>query len=213
MSIRFFFRWHGTRLLYSVNSKQNILSTEIMKTLLKFISAPLLALALFSSASAAPITGSIGFTGSFSSNNPNLLIATTITFGTTYTLGVADGSFSAIPNLTTVTTPTNLLINQPGVALPVSPIWQVGGFSLTLNSLIETPGNTSAQYGVFGLGSITGNGFDATPGTWIGTFNNQGTNFTFSASSTAVPDSGASVALLGLSLLGLGIFARRSKLV
>jgi hypothetical protein len=53
-----------------------------------------------------------------------------------------------------------------------------------------------------GRGLISGAGYTATDGDWAGTFNSGGGTFTWSAS-TAVPDGGTTIALLGASLLGL----------
>lgn len=61
-----------------------------------------------------------------------------------------------------------------------------------------------------GLGVVTAPGFEPTPGTFF--FSMQGQDgdqsFSFSAGNT-VPDAGSSMALLGLTILGLGAFSRR----
>jgi len=58
-----------------------------------------------------------------------------------------------------------------------------------------------------GTGIITGNGFDPTPGVW--SFSQQagrGTVLTFSGTTSAVPDGGMTLALLGAGLMGLAAF-------
>lgn len=182
-----------------------------------------LALALGSSALAVPITGAIGFVGDYTPNNQNLQLATSISFGAITTDGSSTGSFAGIANGTAVTVFSPLLVNQgpvgntanTGTVLPGSAIWTVGGFSLTLSSLIEQF-NSANSLNLYGVGTLTGPaGSDPTPGEWVATFNRSGggtnVNFTFSASSSAigaVPEGGATAALLGLSMLSLGFMRR-----
>jgi hypothetical protein len=178
----------------------------------KFVGVILLALSLGTAAHALPITGSIGFTGPYTANNDNLTLATTLTFGTVEVTGVHDGDFSGIATGTVATTPAFLSVNP--TVLPATPIWEVGGFALTLSSLVEI-GNTPTSLTLEGFGEINAVGFDPTPGYWVGTFNRAGTNFTFSASSNAepvaVPDGGASAVLLGTGLIAVGLATRRFK--
>ena len=97
---------------------------------------------------------------------------------------------------------------------PISSFWTVGGFTFNLtSSTISSQGVGGVL--VTGIGSISGNGFDITEGTW--NFSTQpggiGTTFSFSASSTAVPDGGNTLMLLGsaLSVLGFGVFRKSRK--
>lgn len=83
-------------------------------------------------------------------------------------------------------------------------LWSVGGFTFDLSSSTILFQNATALV-VTGLGTVTGpTGYDVTPGTFA--FSTQDTKaagqFSFSASSE-VPDGGATLALFGLSLLGL----------
>jgi hypothetical protein len=173
------------------------------------------ALATGSAALAAPITGSIGFTGAYSASNPAALTAAnTLTFGTVTVTGAHDGSFSGIATGTVAATPTSITVNGAGDAVAITggfaiPIWSVGGFALNLSSIFENPGNTLDSITVKGTGTLTGGGLDPTVGIWIGTFNSAGTNFTFSASSAAVPDGGSTAAFLGLALLGMFYYFKR----
>jgi hypothetical protein len=181
------------------------------------------ALSATTAAFALQISGSIGFTGSYTASNPaDLTALNTLTFGTTTVNGVHDGAFSGIAGGTVATTPVSLTVNQAANAVSINPggaaIWSVGGFSLVLSSIFENPGNTYDSIVIKGVGTISGNAYEATNGTWIGTFNSAGTNFTFSASATAipsnpgpgVPDGGSTSILVGISLLTLGYLRRRS---
>lgn len=171
--------------------------------------------AVFSTlALAAPVTGSIGFTGPYVANDGDLTVATSISFANSgvnqiVTDGNHTGSFAGIATGTAVTMFTPLVVNQPGVVLPGGPIWSVGGFSLTLTSIWEVY-NDSSSLLLKGMGVLSdGNAADDSIGEWIGTFNKSGTNFTFSASSSSIPDGGTTAVLLGLGLVGLSVIARR----
>lgn len=169
------------------------------------IAATLGVLALASTAHAQPITGVIGFNGIAVLNSPNLAVATTVTSWTGAKVGATHtGSFSSIA------TDTPALFTGGWVfGSGINPLWQVGGFTFNLSSSV-IEGQNSNSLVVSGTGMITGNGFTPTPGTWR--FSTQqpadGNKFEFSASSRAVPDGGTSVAMLGLSFLGLGGLSR-----
>ena len=89
-------------------------------------------------------------------------------------------------------------------------LWQAGGFTFNLSASSIALQNNSFLL-VEGSGFIVGNGFDQTEGSF--TFSTQENDvngrFSFSAAgqanpqSTNVPDGGATIALLGLSILGL----------
>jgi VPDSG-CTERM motif len=66
---------------------------------------------------------------------------------------------------------------------------------------------------VSGTGTISGNGFDPTFGTWSFSTQNPSSNgiFSFSAAGQAVPDGGSAVALLGLALTGIEVLRRKLK--
>lgn len=188
-----------------------------MKTLRKIVSLSALIFGA-SAVSGIPITGSIGFTGPYTSNNPDLTLATSLAFANSgpsqiVTSGIASGSFAGVLPGTPVTMFTPLVINQPGVVLPGSAIWAVSGFSLTLTSLAETF-NSSNTLNLFGKGVLSdGNPLNNSIGDYVATFNTSGVNFTFSASSSAVPEAGTTAAMLGACLLALGVFARRAAII
>lgn len=113
---------------------------------------------------AAPITGNIGFSGSFQLNSGSVATATTAIhwFGMAVTLGnTTSGSFTNVPGGTSVT----LASPWSFTSGPIANFWSVGGFTFNL---------TSSSYSVVGSGpfhflnaSFTGTvsaaGFDTTP--------------------------------------------------
>lgn len=95
---------------------------------------------------------------------------------------------------------------------PTSGLWSVGGFTFDLlTSTIVARGSGSLT--VSGTGTISGNSFDPTFGTWMFTTQNPGANgtFSFSASGLSVPDGGSAVSLLGLALIGIEVLRRKHK--
>jgi len=176
----------------------------------------LVALALGSAANAAFITGGISFTGAYTPQNASgvavsdLNLAKKIAFGAT-TVGSGSGTFAAIPGGTSVSMFSPLVFSPP--TLPGSNLWSVTNagivYSFLLTSMINggVTGTYPAVQGLSlsGTGTLSATGFQATPGTWIGTFNSGGGTFTWSSStaSSPVPDGGTTMSLLGLSLLGL----------
>jgi len=183
------------------------------KSFTKLFGALALAAGLLSvgNASAAVITGSLGYTslGGFVANNNNLTVATEISFpGVAQVSGVVSGSFAAAGILPgDVITLTSPLSVNAALALPMTPIWSIAGFSLTLTSISELPGNVATSLGLTGTGTLSGPmGTTPSTGLWVATFNREGTNFTYSSSTTTindVPEGGTALALLGLGLLGL----------
>ncbi len=87
-----------------------------------------------------------------------------------------------------------------------NPLWltlagaPVASFNLTGITSIDEAGVGLVLTG-YGIMSLTG--FDPTPGNWSFSADTVSGVFTFSSQTAAVPDGGTSVALLGLSLLGL----------
>jgi hypothetical protein len=120
----------------------------------------------------------------------------------TFNINAGDSAAMAAPwifNSGTVATPL------PGPA--TNALWSIGGFTFNLTS--STVVSQSATFlDITGVGTITGNGFNATPGTWSFTATqadgSSNPNFSFQASTVAVPEPGT-LTLLGL---GAGAFAR-----
>ena len=173
----------------------------------------LLAIGLISSvliapkAQAVPITGSINFSGGVQLNNTSAGNSTAVTGwadvnGAQPTVSSASGSFSSVPVGTTASFTAPWNFNSVGPLL----LWQVGGFTFTLSqSNIVSQGAGSVV--VQGFGILSGNGFDPTAGIWR--FYTQDPSvgapptFAFSTNREALPEGGATVALLSVSLTGL----------
>ena len=171
---------------------------------LKVSASLLAAFALSSAANAAFVTGSIDFAGNGVALNGTLGTATQVTsFGTTV-VSQATGSFS--PFVVAFSTPVTLTAPWSLNSGAVAPFWKAGGFTFNLTSSSIVTQNASFL-NVKGTGVVFGNGFSNTNGTWAFTIPNAGTNgvFTFASQTVAapVPDGGTTMALLGLSLLGL----------
>ena len=185
-----------------------------MKLVSKIGAALFAAFVLSSTASAVKIKGVIGFTGGASLNSNNLSLATQVVEWDTpkvsviHTLdfaGIATGTDVLLVDTWDLTTAA------PGIV----DFWKVGGFSFDLTS-------STRYYDPAGLGFLSASGYgvirkvglEDTTGTW--SFSTQrpgaGNLFTFSASGEAIPDGGTTVALLGVSLLGLhGLRRKFSK--
>jgi len=158
------------------------------------------------------ITGKIDFgTGTVTYDTNSLATATQVSTWTNAKVTLSTGNFSSVLAGTPVSLATPWIFNlgTPGSPLPgpaTNPLWQVGGFSFALaSSTIIT--QTVNFLNVSGPGTITGNMFDPTPGTWSFTSTNSNgapqTSFTFTTDTAAVPDGGTAVALLGLAFAGL----------
>lgn len=97
---------------------------------------------------------------------------------------------------------------------PLAAFWAVGGFTFDLISS-SINNQTATSVSVSGTGTISGNGFDPTEGTWEFTTQNPGTGsparFTFSAATGAVPEGGATLVLLGVALTGIEVLRRKVK--
>lgn len=161
------------------------------------------------SAHAAMITGSIGLGGAYSVNNPDLTLADEITFVSGIVI-TADNDFDTFVDPGDGVTMTASVLDISPFFTVTNPLWSVGGFQFELTSLAYDGTPTSTAMGLKGSGTITGNNFDATPGTWVATFNeSQGSSFTWSSSTSAVPDGGATVAMFGLAIMGVGAVRRK----
>jgi VPDSG-CTERM motif len=167
--------------------------------------ALLAALALTSAANAAYIDGKIDFGFLATLDAPNLSTATQVSNWDFVIATLVSGDFSAyVPQFSSPTTFTDPWSFASG---PVTPLWQIGGFTFDLTSSSVVTQN-STFLNVVGSGFVSGNSFDVTPGTWSFTITNEGGGvgnaFSFvSSTSTSVPDGGTTFVLLGLSLLGL----------
>lgn len=158
-------------------------------------------------AQAAPIiNGTIGLSGLYTVDNPDLTAATEISFGSTFAFGgTGDLDLGATP--VSVTMATSLTFD-PLFTVTSNPLWSVGGFDFELGSLAVTNQATDSL-SLSGAGTLSKTGFEDTTGTWVASFNSSGTSFTWSSSTNSVPDGGATLSMFGLSLLGLGLARKK----
>jgi hypothetical protein len=180
----------------------------------------ILSFSLLPEAHGSLITGGISFSGGAYANNPDLSVATLIYLspdvGIPETWDLPDtevesrsGDFKPyIPLNSSVTMYSPLHINP--TQLPDAPVWEVGGFSLKLDTLTSSGDSDSLTLSGRGTISSTNPLYDDTPGTWVATFNSDGgftgpATFSWSASSGAsVPDGGGTAVLLGSALILVG---------
>jgi hypothetical protein len=183
---------------------------NLQKLLVRSMAVTVLTFGISSGAMAMMIDGSISWEGgawNTVGGDGSLSTATGADFVTnTATVAQVFGDYA-----TTLAVGNVLTIGDLDFALASQFVWSGGGWSFTsttLNVLLQTD-NTIA---IEGTGIASGNGFDATAGTWTTTLNASGAAFSFSGSSetSPVPEPGT-LTLLGLGLAGLGFGARRRK--
>ena len=182
-----------------------------MKTLaLATFSILLAAGGVVSSLQAMPVTGSIDFGGVVTFDTMSLATATRVNVWNSSFVLQDSGSFSSISAGTNVTMAPSWIFNSgtPSVPMPgpaTAHLWQVGGFNFDLSASVVAT-QTANFLNVTGTGTITGNGFDATPGTWSFTSSDssgqQQTTFGFQTETTAVPEP-STLALLAIGAGGL----------
>src|SRR6266480_5237700 len=192
---------------------------KLTKTILAVLATGLISCALLSQpAQADEIIGTITFGGTVNLDTASAGTATAVTgwhgFGGVGNPLVvdADGDFLTYvtPGVSSAVFATPWSFNSGAVAN----FWSVGGFTFNLvASSIFSQGGNPAGVIVNGYGWITAPGFDATYGTW--SFSTQDPSagrparFSFSAASGTVPDSGSTVAFLGLALVGVEALRRK----
>ena len=187
---------------------------NLSKTILTVVAVGLLSGGLFcQQAQATPITGDITFGGVVTFDSTSLSLATQVS---TWNLSIVtsdSGSFSSIPILSNVTMTAPWIFNP---STPTIPLWQVGGFTFDLtSSTIVT--QTTTFLNITGVGTISAAGFTTTPGTWSFTVSNadgkKHSTFGFQSDTVgnAVPDGGATAALLGVAVAGVEVLRRKFK--
>jgi hypothetical protein len=188
------------------------------KTILAVWGAGLLSCgALCQQAPAAPIVGRITFAGSVELDQTTVNTATMVTAwhgpgpGDKPQVQSRDGDFATFVNLFDDTTFTPTWTFSSG-AIPN--FWSVDNFTFDLTtSAILAQGQ--GFLAVAGTGTVSGNGFDPTPATWTFTTQDPAAGspreFSFSASTSAVPE-GGTIALLGIGGIGMaGVHFLRKK--
>ncbi len=187
-------------------------------TFTKFASVAVIALALVQTIQATPIPnpviGNIGFTGRAQFNTGSAGSATEVLNWVAPAVNGTTGSFTTVANGTSVNfSPAWFFVTTS----PIANFWSVGGFTFQLLSSSVTVQGGSYPNGfvvVNGTGLVSGNGYDTTALSWSFTCQDPATTsnpqtFTFSASSASLPDGGATVALLGIALSGVGLLRKK----
>jgi hypothetical protein len=168
------------------------------------------ALMVAATVQATPVIGSIGIDAA---NGTTLAIdetANTVKFTPASPTANADvnqatGSFSGL--LGQSATYKNFTYSPLSVS---NPIWILtsGAASFDLLSITEVDEGVNSLV-LFGTGTIHMTGFDDTFGTWSFSATSTSGNFNWEATTTAAPDGGTTVMLLGAGLSGLALLRRK----
>ena len=193
------------------------------KTILAVLAMGALSCALFSQqAQAVPITGTIQLGGAvqFDSSSLNMAHRVNVWFDTFGNPGHSTVQPGNTGTFASILPGTQATMAQPWIFNPSTPtphLWSVAGFTFDLMSSTIMH-QTATFLDVLGHGTVSGNGFDATPMDWAFTTQNAGGQphmvFSFSANGSSgpgVPDGGATVMLLGAALGALGMARRFLK--
>jgi hypothetical protein len=193
------------------------------KTLLAILATGLLSCALFSQeAQATQIHGNINFAGAIQFDTQSLATATTVL--TWFDVFNNPGHSTVVPGNTGdfagIAPGTSATMAQPWVFNPSTPtpgLWSVGGFTFDLlTATVVSQSNTFLN--ILGTGTISGNGFEPTAGTWSFTVSNSNGGrhmfFSFGANGGAVPvpDGGPAITLLGITLIGIEVLRRKLRI-
>jgi len=191
-----------------------------MKNTALMIAAAVVAFA--ASGQADPITGTTGFTGSYTPVNTDLTTPNDIITLTSFQIGgIPSGSF--VGGMVTAFTPSITLNGPGGAPTFTQPLW-----TITVGSHVYTFTSTADQtlLSTANINTIIGTGIvhdsldgDTANGTYNLSFNvtqaGGAATFTFNGTSGStaiprtVPDGGTTVVLLGSALAGLGLIRRK----
>ena len=170
------------------------------------------------------ITGDIGFGGLFKPANnsfasASLASATSIDFNGN---GIQDvgqelvvlstGDFATLAPVGSFASLSDFIFN-PLSASGVSPLWSAGGFSFALDSIsIDTQNANTLS--LVGTGTVSGNSYTSSPGTWNLVAGPIGSSFLFMAGTGTVPaiPEPEIYAMMGIGLGLIGWLGRRKKL-
>jgi hypothetical protein len=183
---------------------------NLTKTMLAVLALGLLSCALFSQqAQANTIQGSITFSGGATLDTGNANTAHAVTSFQNTVVQSVDGDFDTFINPLDSATFSASWVFDPST--PTAALWSVGGFTFDL--LTSTFVRGGGFLNVSGSGTISGNGFNGTSGTFNFSTQNPGPGgiFSFSAASQGVPDGGSAAALLGIALTGIEVLRRKLR--
>jgi hypothetical protein len=156
------------------------------------------------------IQGNITFSGGATLDTGDANTAHAVTSFVNTVVQSVSGDFDTFINPLDLATFSASWVFDPST--PTPGLWTAGGFTFALlTSTIDM--RSGGTLSVKGTGTISGNSFDPTVGTWSFTTQNPSANgtFSFSASGLSVPDGGSAVALLGLALMGIEVLRRKLK--
>ena len=177
---------------------------------LHLVAAAAIVLAAPTAATAGPITGSIGFTGTWQpvSTDDN---ATTVALAEKVDIvndtaavigGSQSGDFAGI-GAGTATTFNDVDFTTPNT--PIEPLWgPLGGFSFDLET-VAVDAQTGSALALRGAGTVTSTdpALDDTPFFWNFSGQETGGTLTFSTTNAEVPEP-ATLGLIGAGLAGVG---------
>lgn len=156
-----------------------------------------------------PITGSIDFGGVVTFDTTSLATATRVNLWNSSFVLQDSGDFATFVSPGANATMASPWIFNPSTATPS--LWSVGGFKFDLSSSIVVQ-QTPTFLNVTGTGTISGNGFLPTPGTWSFTSSNSNgsNNATFGFQAQSAPNPVPEPGTIGLFALGAaGVISRQ----
>ena len=188
---------------------------KLIKPLLASLTAMVVAAGFALSAQATQISGDIDFAGEVVFDTTSLGTAKQVNTWDMAVVSGTSGDFSSVPLNSTVAFATPYVFNPPTAYTGVNGLWSVGGFTFALTSSTVTM-QTNKSLQIFGSGFVSGNGFDQTPGTWSFSVTQSNGHpeqqFSFQGNSAApAPDSGSTVALLGVGLMAIAAIRARLR--
>jgi len=188
-----------------------------MKKLIKFSAVAVAVACCITAAKAVPITGTISFVGiGTESGGSDIGNATGFSSFFVISAPLATGDYAGAQLLPQGTITMNgFSFNPFGGA--VTPLWDFimagNTFTFDLNNVTSVSQGYSAGIPflhIVGNGIAEINGARATPGEWrLDSNTGSGASFVFASSTTAVPDGGFTVGLLGLEVAGFGFVRRK----